>query len=220
MVDFFVDTYETELTARERTKGKDVAAEISDDEDGDGSDDDEFPRPRKRGRPANNRIRYLPEHPLAATKQRIKRSSGHNNLPNFIGHYFPCHDDPEIWEFYCACMLVLLKPWRKIQTDLKAPSESWEGAFNKFINKALNKILQIVSSIQYLHECKTAAKERHDNSHPLTTNHTCGPVYGTLNDELDLGEDVQVLLGNEPQTEEGLADWMSLLTPLGEELHG
>jgi|SRR5882762_10025141 len=159
MVDFFVDTYETDLTAQERTQGKDVAVEISDDEDGDGSDDNEFPRPQKRGRPANDRICYLPEHPLVKTKQCIKRSSGHNNLPNFIGRYFPRCDDPEIREFYCACMLVLLKPWRKIQTHLKAPSESWEGAFDKFISKAPSKVLQIISGIQYLHECETAAKE-------------------------------------------------------------
>lgn len=220
MVDYFVDTYETDLTSQEK-RAKEAAIEISDDDTDNEDENNMSPRPRKRGRPTNDRIHYLPEHPLAQSKQRIKRSPGHNNLPNFIGRYFPRRDDPEIYGFYCACMLVLLKPWRNIRTDLKAPSESWEQAFEKFVSKAPSKVLQIISGIQYLHECETAAKQRRNNDGSSgTANGRHGQVYGGLDDDFDLGEDVQVLPSEEPQTEEGLENLKSSLTPLGEELHG
>ncbi|TFK80707.1 hypothetical protein K466DRAFT_503419, partial [Polyporus arcularius HHB13444] len=98
-----------------------AAAGPIEDEDGDTA--------RRPGRRPNERVRYGETHPKYGTKQRIVRTKGHNTLPNFIGRYFPRRDDPDIHSFYCASMLALLKPWRDLAADLKAPSETWSEAF-------------------------------------------------------------------------------------------
>src|SRR6266446_8177011 len=72
----------------------------------------------KRGRKRNMRIPYLPTHPKHKQTQHVVRTTGHNNLPNFIGRYFPQRDDPDSRSLYCASMLLLLKPWRVVKTDL------------------------------------------------------------------------------------------------------
>lgn len=74
VLDFFVDTYEGDIDQRDR-----AAEELGD------SEDVTFPR---RVRPRNNHIRYLEnQHPKFRQKQRILRSHGHRNLPNFIAFY-------------------------------------------------------------------------------------------------------------------------------------
>jgi len=103
-------------------------------------------------------VPYLPTHPKAKQKQRIIQAQGHNNLPNFIGHYFPQRDDPYKHTFYCASMLMLLKPWRNIETDLKLPTQTWESAFEMFLSTAPRKTRHIVSGIQYFHECESSAR--------------------------------------------------------------
>jgi hypothetical protein len=124
--------------------------------------DDDSGHPQ-RGRRKNPRVRYLEKHPLFKSKQRVVRSSGHTNLPNFIGPYFPRRDDPEVYQFYCACMLVLLKPWRCLKTDLKKPNQTWEDSFKEFAATAPTTIHRILSGIQYFHECKSAAKRNQAN---------------------------------------------------------
>lgn len=72
----------------------------------------------------NRCVAYLANHPCSKTKQQVIRTARHNNLANFVGKQFPCSDNPEILQFYCASMLLLLKPWQNLSTDLKAPEES------------------------------------------------------------------------------------------------
>ena len=67
---------------------------------------------KQRGCPRHQRVPYLQGHPKARMKQRIFCSGNHHTLPNFIGRYFPPWDDPDEYPFYCALMLMLLKPWR------------------------------------------------------------------------------------------------------------
>lgn len=115
------------------------------------------------GRPRNDRVEYTVDHPKHSTLVRILRTVGHNNLPNFIGgHTIPRSDDPEIVEFYSACMLTLLKPWRDITTDLKGPNETWAAAFNAFQAGCDEYVQRIISGFQYFHECETAAKENRE----------------------------------------------------------
>ncbi|KAG1830512.1 hypothetical protein EV424DRAFT_1273811, partial [Suillus variegatus] len=83
-------------------------------------------------------------------------------LPNFIGRYFPRQDDPEIYPFYCASMLLLLKPWRNVATDLKSPEQTWQSAFEKFHLTASQSIQHIVSGIQYFYQYKTSAQNAQD----------------------------------------------------------
>ncbi|KAJ7187074.1 hypothetical protein C8R46DRAFT_810295, partial [Mycena filopes] len=81
---------------------------------------------------------------------------GHNTLPNFIGYQFPRRDDAETRDFYCACMLVLLKPWRNLATDLKSGTQSWSEAFETFKASASPRIHDILAGVQYFHSCQSA----------------------------------------------------------------
>ncbi|KAM6499892.1 hypothetical protein JOM56_005400, partial [Amanita muscaria] len=83
-------------------------------------------------------------------------------LPNIVGRYFPRRDDPTIYPFYCACMLILLKPWRDLREDLKESTQTWPEAFQLFMLTAPDRIRYILSGIQYFHECDSAAKESRD----------------------------------------------------------
>ena len=144
--DYFVDTYEKPITARDR---RDQTQERA-----------SSPASTNLGRPPHERYSYLPNHPKHKSMQRIERMIGHNNLPNFIGRFFPRRDDLESHSFYCASMLLLLKPWRDIRTDLKTSQQSWEEAFEEFMSAAPLKYKNILSGIQYFHECESSAKEQ------------------------------------------------------------
>ena len=72
---------------------------------------------KRRGRPRHERVPYFPDHPMHMQRMRMLRIPTHNTLPNFIGRPFPRRDDPEEYEFYCASMLMLLKPWRNLAED-------------------------------------------------------------------------------------------------------
>ena len=54
-------------------------------------------------------------------------------------------------------MLVLLKPWRNMETDLKQSNDTWEAAFKKFLNDAPTNVQDILSNIQYFHKCEAVA---------------------------------------------------------------
>ena len=142
IVDFFVNTYEVPF------KKEDISAETQSRIHG---------VHHKYGRPCHQRVPYLTSHVKSQTRQRVVRGLGHNNLPNFIGRYFPPRDDPDQFPYYCASMLMLLKPWRKMETDLKEAGLTWEETFAKFIERAPAKIHNILSGIQYYHQCRSSA---------------------------------------------------------------
>ncbi|KAH9971532.1 hypothetical protein BGW80DRAFT_1119375, partial [Lactifluus volemus] len=79
-------------------------------------------------------------------------------LPNFIGRYFPRQDDGGIEDFYCACILTLLKPWRNLAIDLKRDDETWRSAYERFLLLAPAEIPRIIGGLQYFHECESSAK--------------------------------------------------------------
>ncbi len=49
----------------------------------------------------------------------VLRQQGHETLVQFVSTWFPRRDRPDRYEYYCASMLALLKPWRSMK-DLKA----------------------------------------------------------------------------------------------------
>ncbi len=213
VINFFVDTYEEPIKKAKRNRtSPDADSEIH-DEDSDIH--------RKAGRRPNIRVRYVASHPKYESIHRVLRSKGHNALPNFIGQYFPRRDDPEVYPFYCACMLILLKPWRDIRNDLKLPSESWESAFQKFVEvNATKKIKNILAGIHYFHECSNAAQQaRAEDDNPPGDGHPTVEHADELN-EFDLGEDI----GEDPDaveyTEEGLARFIASQKTWREENHG
>ena len=132
--DFLVDTYEVKIDNNERDKSPSAM------------DGDERRGP---GRPRNTRFKYLSLHPKAKSTQRILRSLGHRNLPNFIGKWIPRSDDKTTRDFYCASMLALLKPWRDLGKDLKQPDQPWENAFDDFLDDASWKEKRVISGLQY-----------------------------------------------------------------------
>jgi hypothetical protein len=199
LVDFFVNTYEVDI-------GKHAEPEPDSEDIGDSR--------RRPGRPKGVRVKYLTSHEAHNKKQRVIRSRGHNTFPNFIGSSFPRRDDPEIREFYCACMLMLLKPWRDLKTDLKRSVESWEHAFDTFTVTAPKRIHDILSNIQYFHSCRSAAMASRDPDDDDGLNEkSCTDFRETE----ELGEDVENT--NPAQSEEGLAELIASQVPLREDLH-
>jgi hypothetical protein len=212
MLDFFVDTYEADISRAERDQN---TGNNDDDDDSEGSDMDDLGR--KPGRPRHDRVRYLTHHPKAKQKQRVLRSRGHRNLPNFVGRYFPRRDDPKIYPFYCACMLLLLKPWRDIQKDLKSQTQTWPEAFSTFIHQASRRTHFILSGIQYFHECESAAKERRQEDDILVEEDPRHHFDRQADEDYELGEDF-VEVENE-YSEEGLAKLIASQTPVEELTH-
>ena len=193
VVEFFTDTYEVEITKADRE-----AELISDD------------TYRGPGRPRNTRVCYLTTHPKSGTVHQIIRSPGHRNLPNFLGRWFPRSDDPETYEFYCACMLVLLKPWRDLAT-LKPETESWASSFEEFRSSASSKVLRALSGIQYFHECESVAHA--ENTRPYS-----GPLPTDQNQEDESG--VDHIPTTQGLSEEGLVLLKAEAVSLREEQHG
>ncbi len=115
---------------------------------------------QRRGRQCHIRSKYHTSHPNASTKSRIVRASMHRNIINFVGRYFPSRDDPTDQPFYCASMLMLLKPWRSLESDLKCSDQTWSEAFAEFTSSAPANIIRIISGIQYHHDCRMAARNR------------------------------------------------------------
>lgn len=200
MIDFFVDTYDQERKSSSR--GADDTATTSSSS-------------TNRGRPPNERVAYLATHPKGSKANRVIRSEGHNTLPNFIGyHTIPRSDDPAVRSYYCACMLILLKPWRNLATDLKAPDQIWDAALEEFTALASPRIRRMMTGFQYFHECLSAAQEdrRKRNARP--------PSADDEDDAEEVGEDVVDDPEEQELTEDTLAVLRHRALNLPEEAHG
>lgn len=128
-------------------------------------DEDGNRRPNTRGRPRNQRVKYTDTHPARDKKIRIVRTIGHNNIPNFVGQYFAKrHENDELNDFFYASMLLLLKPWRNLATDLKPQSDTWHQTFHNFFESASIHTKNIIENIQFFHTCHAAANAARDNA--------------------------------------------------------
>ncbi|KAG1744831.1 hypothetical protein EDB19DRAFT_1906541 [Suillus lakei] len=201
VISFFTDTYEAEVNAKTH------AAMQSDSHLEDVSHG-----PHPCGRPHNEHVQYLSTHPKHSIKQCIVHSQGHNTLPNFIGPYFPCQDDPEIYPFYCASMLLLLKPWGGVATDLKSPEQTWQSAFEEFYSTASQSIQHIVSGIQYFYQCETLAQNARDSATELISPQVESAAH-TVNGDFNLEEDAPRNLVM-ALTEEGLQSLIASQLPM------
>ncbi|KAJ7507781.1 hypothetical protein B0H11DRAFT_1902810 [Mycena galericulata] len=140
--DYFVDTYHGSLL-RGRTREEEESAE--EQETGDVGR-------RRPGRPASHRVPYLP-----ASKRkgcRIMRGPTYETVPQFYGTWFPRGD---AGDYYYACMLALLRPWRTLR-DLLPPGSTFLGEFNALMTGADERIRRVVNNIAYFHECSDGAK--------------------------------------------------------------
>ena len=84
------------------------------------------------------------------------------------------------YEYYCASMLMLLKPWRSID-DLKSQHHTWQAAFEDFINNAPACLKRIISSIEYFHECRNAADNAINRSPTDSINPNDTDIQSPLN---------------------------------------
>ncbi|KAF8119741.1 hypothetical protein EV363DRAFT_1146550, partial [Boletus edulis] len=141
---FVIDTYEERIPQREKTKTT-----------------EEVPTSSvhvARGRPRNGRSTYLAEHSRHLTHRRVIRPAGHSTLPDIVGPFFPNRerDDPSAENLYFASMLSLLCPWRNLK-DIKGQHEDFQSAYDAFLVMASPNDLDVISGIQYYHDCKNAA---------------------------------------------------------------
>ena len=114
-------------------------------------------------------------------------------------------------------MLMLLKPWRDLSTDLKGEDESWEEAFNRFIQTNQNRFSRILSNVQYYHQCQSAAAKAQEEGAEGVERYQEGVEMEEAN-EFDLGEGF--LDESEGLTEEGLQDAIDSQISVKEYMHG
>jgi hypothetical protein len=189
-LDFLVGTYEQRMSQRRsehlEPQGVDADADEDDGETDQGEPSLQPANRAKRGRPSHSRLRYLPSHPCHDSHIRVVRPLEHNTLPNFIGPRFPRRADPDQSQFYSACVLTLLKPWRSLET-LKEPDESWAHALESFLAAADQRTRNIVSSLDHYHACKIAADDA-QKADPLLTEES-DEVVNEDQDEMELGDE-------------------------------
>ncbi|TFY67448.1 hypothetical protein EVJ58_g1608 [Rhodofomes roseus] len=190
VVSFFVDTYEQSIGSRRSSVVQQESTSVVD-------------QPPRRGRPASDRCAYLVNHPRHDNVVRVVRGIGHNTLPNFVGTQFPRNDDVESYNFYCASMLLLFKPWRAICSDLKGADESWSDSFTRFQAEAPKSTLDCLDSIQHYHACKAAA-EADESSGQDAVYHGSGLGGGAGEEdedraEMDNAENGSVLVNVTPE---------------------
>lgn len=111
---------------------------------------------------------YMTEHPKAGSHYRVRRSDGHNFLPNIVGPWLPRRDENENDNcYYHAAMLTFLKPWRNL-SYLKANDETWETAFNTYIEATSQRDRDVVAGCQYYYDSRTVVgKEGNDEDTDL-----------------------------------------------------
>jgi hypothetical protein len=217
ILDFFKNTYETKIAERKNNEKGNNTDEVHFNTNMDEETIRESTT-NQRGRPRNQRVRYKPIHPKWKALERVVRSHDHNNLPNFIGHQLPRNDDPGTYNFYCASMLMLLKPWRNLGKDLKRPGQTWSAAFDEFMCTASREARAVLTGIQYLHECHTAAED----NQIMNTQTNGKEDYSTIQtaDELQLDESIEVEGESMEYDERGLQAIIRSQTSLSEDIHG
>ena len=103
---------------------------------------------------------YLNDHPRCHTHMCIARCENHNFLPNIVGSWFPQRDgDDDTKSYYYASMLTLLKPWRNL-LDLKNEDESWQWAFNLYMQDASQRDKDVIAGCQYYYDSREVAQEK------------------------------------------------------------
>lgn len=179
---------------------------------------------RRVGRPRNVRSLYKPEHTHSEKLCRVVRPKDHKNLLSIPGSYLPRDDRPETYPFYCASMLALLKPWRRV-SDLKSEFSDWPSAFESFKRTASVEVLRVLSNIQYYHECSDAAARRkftstddQDFADQIRPNRR-GVGAGNEDDEPDVDVEMENNLGID-DVEELITQLEESQTSLSAKLHG
>jgi len=76
------------------------------------------------GHPSHVHVGYEVGHPEFGQKTWVIQSTDNNCIPNFIRRWFLQYDNEDQVDLHSAMMLIILKPWRKLE-DLKLPLQPW-----------------------------------------------------------------------------------------------
>ncbi|CAF1332330.1 unnamed protein product [Didymodactylos carnosus] len=104
-----------------------------------------------RGRPANDRYRFLSGHTQYSSYIVMKWTQP--RVPVLLGPMIPRRERDDTKERYCRSVLTLFVPWRSID-DLCDINQSWEAAYISKQNLITAGMRRIIENIQLLHECK------------------------------------------------------------------
>ena len=127
--------------------------------------------------------RYLSDHPKANTHYRVCRNDNHNFLPNIVGPWLPRRDDEGgTKSYYYAAMLAFLKPWRDLR-ELIGDCESWEVAFNQFLENANQRDRDVVAGCQYYYDSRNVI----GNDEMEEGRNTEENEHETVNEEFSVG---------------------------------
>jgi hypothetical protein len=103
--------------------------------------------------------RYMNDHSRSSTHVRVCRADNHNTLPNIVGPWLPRRDGEESTRpFYFAAMLAFLKPWRDLNR-LKNDGDTWESAFDRYMQTASQRDRDVVSGCQYYYDTRSAVDD-------------------------------------------------------------
>ncbi|TFK59134.1 hypothetical protein BDN72DRAFT_781161, partial [Pluteus cervinus] len=91
-------------------------------------------------------------HPMAKTHKLSVCQQNKALIPNFVGGTIPRADRGD-YEYYCATMLTLFKPWRS-GDDLKDEVDTWNEAFKSFDFSDFQN--GIMKNFQIKYECLDA----------------------------------------------------------------
>ncbi|CAF4178953.1 unnamed protein product, partial [Adineta steineri] len=127
-----------------------------------------------RGRPANDRYKFLPQHPQYSSHILMKWTKP--RIPVLIGPMIPRRERVDTRERYCRAILTLFVPWRSI-SDLCNINQTWEEAFNTKQNLITPDMRRIIENIQLLHECK---KDRNEHLLQLIQESNSGDIDGQV----------------------------------------
>ncbi|SJL03172.1 uncharacterized protein ARMOST_06518 [Armillaria ostoyae] len=124
---------------------------------------------------------------------RVIRQSGHETLPQFIGRWFARRDRPDIYEYYCAQMMLLLKPWRTM-ADLKPAEVTFAIAFAEVEATLSAKHKRVLDNIQYFHESS-------DGAHAKKPETIIGASMLSLDEDDRMDIDIDDMLDNSEQNQ-------------------
>ncbi|KAJ3850144.1 hypothetical protein EV368DRAFT_45910, partial [Lentinula lateritia] len=96
---------------------------------------------------------FTVDHPEYDSHLYVIDNPKKRRVPVPIGPAIPRRDRIEARPRYCRLMLMFFKPWRT-GLDLRETEQSWEDAFNVFIESCSDRMKDIMENMQLLHECR------------------------------------------------------------------
>jgi len=150
-------------------------------------DVDESPKKEKK----TQYYHFLSDHPQHETHHVTSNPKCLNKVPNFLGGSLPRRDRGDR-EYYCATMLVLFKPWRKLE-DLKDKDHSWDEMFTSHV--FTERQLELMRYFNIRYECNdarddySAQQKQQSSSANLSTSWLSSDFTDYQEEDIETGED-------------------------------